>query len=169
MAFDETISTNYLTVLDTANYPYPTALLSGPCVTGGGTNTQIWMADANTNGLSKGVVRWDVTADGAVAAGDTGAVVVGISPSGLDLSAYDVAVDASSNIYVIQCLDGYRDPSDFHQMPRLFRLPALRRPAGSRHQLERRLLGLFSGKRRRRRRGPDRPMGCRRGGRLWQP
>ncbi len=28
-AFDETISTNYLTVFDTANYPYPSALLSG--------------------------------------------------------------------------------------------------------------------------------------------
>jgi hypothetical protein len=123
MAFDETISTNYLTVLDMANYPYPTALLSGPFVTGGGTDAQIWMADANTNGLSKGVVRWDVTADGAVAAGDTGTVVVGISPSGLDLSAYDVAVDASSNIYVIQCLDGFRNPSDFHRMPRLFAFP----------------------------------------------
>ncbi len=123
IAFDETISTTYVTVLDISNYPYPSALLSGPFVTGGGLNTQVWMADANTNGLSKGVVRWDVTADGTVAAGDTGAVAVKISPSGLDLSAYDVAVDALSNIYVVQCLDGFCDPSDFHQMPRLFAFP----------------------------------------------
>ncbi|MGA2539988.1 MAG: hypothetical protein ABSG78_00350 [Verrucomicrobiota bacterium] len=123
MAFDEVISTNYLTVLNSGNYPYPTALLSGPCVTGGGTNTQIWMADANTNGLSVGVVRWDVTAAGTLAANDTGTVVVGISSNGLTLSAYDVSVDAGSNIYVIQCLDGFRDPGDFYHMPRLFCFP----------------------------------------------
>ncbi len=121
MAFDETISTNYVAVLDTANYPYPTAQLSGPFVTGGGTNTQIWMADANTNGLSVGVVRWDATPFSGV--GPTDTVIVPINPSGLDLSAYDVAVDASSNIYVIQCLDGFTYPSDFHQMPRLFAFP----------------------------------------------
>jgi len=120
-AFDETISTNYLTVLDMANYPYPTALLSGPFVTGGGSATQLWMADANTNGFSVGVVRWDVIPSSGV--GATATVVVGISPSGLDLCAYDVAVDAASNIYVVQCLDGFRDPADYHQMPRLFAFP----------------------------------------------
>jgi hypothetical protein len=123
IAFDETISTNYVTVLDTCNYPYPSALLSGPFVTGGGLNKQVWMADANINGSSEGVVRWNVTADGVVAAGDTGAVVVGISPTGLDLSAYDVAVDGSSNIYVIQCLDGFLNPSNYYQLPRLFAFP----------------------------------------------
>jgi flagellar hook capping protein FlgD len=123
MAFDEVLSTNYLTVLDSGNYPYPTEQLSGPFVTGGGTNTQVWMADANTNGLSVGVVRWNVTAAGTLAANDTGAVVVGISSNGLPLNAYDVSVDAGSNIYVIQCLDGFRYPGAFYDMPRLFCFP----------------------------------------------
>ena len=120
LAFDEVISTNYLTVLDSGNYPYPAEQFSGPCVTGGGADTQLWMADANTNGSSVGVVRWDVTANGAVAANDTGTVVVGISPNGLNLCAYDVAVDAGSNIYVIQCLDGFCDPVYYHHAARLF-------------------------------------------------
>ena len=59
LAFDEVISTNYLTVLDSDNYPYSSVQLSGPCVTGGGASTRIWMADANTNGRSVGVLRWD--------------------------------------------------------------------------------------------------------------
>ena len=50
------------------------------------------MADANTNGSSVGVVRWDVIPFSGV--GATGTVVVGISPYGLNLCAYDVAVDA---------------------------------------------------------------------------
>ncbi len=123
LAFDEVLSTNYLTALNSGNYPNSSALLSGPCVTGGGAKTQIWMADANTNGPSAGVVRWDVTADGAVAASDTGTVVVGISNTGLNLCAYGVSVDASGTIYAIQCLDGFRDPGDFYQMPRLFCFP----------------------------------------------
>jgi hypothetical protein len=123
MAFDEVISTNYLTVLDAGNYPYPNEQLSGPCVTGGGAGTQIWMADANTNGSSDGVLRYDVSANGAVAATDTGTVVVGISPTGLPLCAYDVAVDAASNIYVIQCLDGVVDPVDYAAIPRVFCFP----------------------------------------------
>jgi len=32
-------------------------------------------------------------------------------------------VDAGSNIYVIQCLDGFRDPADFSHTPRLFCFP----------------------------------------------
>ena len=122
LAFDEVISTNYLTVLDSDNYPYPGEQLSGPCVTGGGANTQIWMADANTNGWSKGVVRYDVTAGGTLAADDTGTVVVGISSNGLNLCAYDVAVDNTSNIYVIQLLDGYQDTNNY-SMPRVFCFP----------------------------------------------
>ena len=57
LAFDEVISTNYLTVLDSGNYPNPNVELSGPCVTGGGAGAQMWMADANTNGSSDGVLR----------------------------------------------------------------------------------------------------------------
>jgi hypothetical protein len=122
LAFDEVISTNYLTALDSDNYPYPNEQLSGPCVTGGAAGTKLWMADANTNGSSVGVLRYDVTASGAVADFDPGAVMVGISPASLPLCAYDVAVDAGSNIYVIQCLDGYMNPGYF-SMPRLFCFP----------------------------------------------
>jgi hypothetical protein len=123
LGFDEVVSTNYWTVLDADNYPYLNEQLSGPCVTGGGPGTQVWMADANTNGLSVGVLRYNVTAGGAVADFDTGTVVVGIAPPfGLTLCAYDVAVDAASNIYVIQCLDGFLDP-DYYSVPRVFCFP----------------------------------------------
>ena len=63
-----------------------------------------------------------------MADGDTGTVVVGINSAGLNLCAYDVAVDASSNIYVIQCLDGVRDPANY-SMPRLFCFPPYTNPA----------------------------------------
>ena len=125
LAFDEVISANYLTALNSGNYPSedPTPFLSGPFVTGGGTNTRLWMADANTDGNSVGVLRYDVSANGAVADNDSGTVVVGISPTGLTLCAYDAAVDASSNIYVIQSLDGFADPGDYFSTPRLFCFP----------------------------------------------
>jgi hypothetical protein len=122
LAFDEMISTNYLTVLDANNYMFPNEQLSGPCVTGGGAGTQIWMADDSTGGNSAGVVRYDVAADGAVAPGDTGTQVVGISSTGLSTNAYDVSVDAIGNIYVIQSLDGVDNP-DVAWMPRVFCFP----------------------------------------------
>ena len=118
LAFDEVLSTNYRTVLDSGNYSY--GLLSGPCVTGGDPGTQIWMA--NYGSPSAGVVRWDVTTNGAVAANDPGAVVVGISADGLNLCPWDVSVDAAGNIYVIQCLDGYAD-TNYYSMPRVFCFP----------------------------------------------
>jgi hypothetical protein len=125
LAFDEVISTNYLTVLDSDNYPIQdlNVQFSGPCVTGVGAGTQIWMADANVNGSSVGVVRYNVTANGAVADDDPGTVVVGISPTGLNLGAHNVAVDASSNIYVIQSLDGFLNPGDYYSMPRVLCFP----------------------------------------------
>jgi hypothetical protein len=125
LAFDEVVSTNYRSVLDSDNYPSqdPAPFLSGPFVTGGGTNTQLWMSDDTFNGYSVGVLRYDLTANGAVADNDTGTVVVGISPTGLTLCAYDAAVDASSNIYVIQSLDGFLYPGDYFSTPRLFCFP----------------------------------------------
>jgi hypothetical protein len=117
LAFDETLSTNYITALDSGNYPY--GLLSGPWVTGGGSETQIWMANYDSD--SVGVVRWDVT-NKVVAATDPGTVVVGISPSGVNLSPWDVSVDAAGNLYVIQCLDGYSEPA-YYSMPRVLCFP----------------------------------------------
>ena len=116
LAFDQVISANHppVTVLDSE--------FSGPCVTGGGANTQLWMADAAFLASSdEGVVRWDVT-NGTVAADDPGTVVVGISANGVNLRAWEAAVDAGGNIYVIQCLDGHYD-SSYSPMPRLFCFP----------------------------------------------
>ena len=115
LAFDEVISTNFppVTVLASG--------FSGPCVTGGGANTQLWMADADFSGSSEGVVRWDVT-NGTVAANDPGTVVVDISTNGVNLCPWEAAVDAGSNIYVIQCLDGYYNPL-YASMPRLLCFP----------------------------------------------
>ncbi len=122
LGFDECIS-NYSFVLDADNYPNPMVLLSGPWVTGSGTNTQIWMADDHTNNSqSVGIVRWNLTNDTTVT-NDTGATVVGISPSGLNLGPYDVSVDTNGNIYTIQSLDGVDDPSKA-SFPRVFRYPA---------------------------------------------
>jgi len=121
LGFDECIS-NYTTVLDSYNYPNPMVLLSGPCVTGLGSNTQIWMADDHTNNnQSAGIVRWNLTND-QVADFDTGTNVVGISPGGLNLGPYDVSVDTNGNIYTIQSLDGVDEPGEF-LVPRVFRFP----------------------------------------------
>ena len=113
LAFDQVICSNYLTVLDSDNYSYSGQLLSGPWVAGGGAGTRIWMADVNWGGGSEGVVQWDVAAGGVLAPNDMGTVVVGISPSGLNVCPWDVSVDASGNFYVIQCLDGVADPEYF--------------------------------------------------------
>jgi hypothetical protein len=122
LAFDEVISTNYLTVLGSGNYSYSGQLLSGPCVVGGGAATRLWMADVNWNGGSVGVVQWDLAAGGVLAPADTGTVVVGISPSALNVCPWDVSVDASGNMYVIQCLDGVLYP-EYYNTNRVFCFP----------------------------------------------
>jgi hypothetical protein len=107
VSFDQVLSTNCLPVLTPENYPYPTILLSGPCVLGAGLNTQILMADINVasaDGL--GVLRWYLTSDGEAATNDTGTVIIATG-GGSDLNAapYDTAVDTNGNIYVIQRID----------------------------------------------------------------
>ena len=73
--FDQTIDPNTrLEVVAPGNYPYyapefyPNSSpdLSGLCVTGTGTNKEIWMSDANYY-TSAGIVRWQITGDGTVA------------------------------------------------------------------------------------------------------
>jgi hypothetical protein len=123
LAFDEVISTNYLTVLGSGNYSYSGQLLSGPCVVGGGPGTRIWMSDVNWSGGSVGVVQWGLAAGGVLAPTDTGTVVVGISPSGVNVCPWDMSVDAGGNIYVIQCLDGVLYPDEYYSMNRLFCFP----------------------------------------------
>jgi hypothetical protein len=80
--FDQTISTNQiLEVLGMYNYPTnldPYPQLSGVCVTGTGTNKEIWMPDYNPNG-SAGILRWEITSSGTVATNDTGVVIVPVT------------------------------------------------------------------------------------------
>jgi hypothetical protein len=128
LAFDEIMSTNYLTVLDTNNYSYPGELLSGPWVTGAGSNTILLMADANTNplvGVSAGVIEWAITNNGALGSNDLGASLVGISTNtnSLTIAPWDACMDSESNIYTIQSLDGVTYPSYADTM-RVFCFPA---------------------------------------------
>jgi hypothetical protein len=104
LAFDQEISPDYTTILDDDNWPNDGfADLSGPYVTGSGTNTQIWMADVSTNfGGSTGIVGFNVDSNGVVADGDTGFVAVATTNSDLDMAPYDVALDRLGNFYTIQ-------------------------------------------------------------------
>src|SRR5882724_3560 len=77
LSFDELLSTNSLrVVLTTNNFPSGVNTnLSGPFVTGTGTNMQVWIADTNYPG-SVGIRRWLVGANGAVATNDLGTTIV---------------------------------------------------------------------------------------------
>ena len=124
LAFDQVVSTSYLTVLrgDADNNPNGQANMSGPAVTGTGTGTQIWMADINytTPVAGTGITRWNVTGDGTCAANDTGTQIVkALFPSDLNIYPYYVAVDSSGRIYAIQ----FR-VNDGDTAPRVLRFPA---------------------------------------------
>jgi len=77
LSFDEALSTNSLRVVLTTNN-FPSAVhnnLSGPFVTGSGTNMQVWIADTNYPG-SAGIRRWQVGTNGRVATNDLGTTIV---------------------------------------------------------------------------------------------
>jgi len=120
-AFDQLVSSNtYTSVLRGDNNPNGFANMSGPAITGTGTNTQIWMADiddVNTDG--RGVLRWTVSADGTLAPNDLGATVVALDAANLNLYPYDIAIDKSNQIYAIQYTTNNADAS-----PRVLRFPA---------------------------------------------
>ena len=134
IAFDQLISTNYQIILSTNNWPISGvdtntdttnyANLSGPFITGSGTNTQIWMADISFNPNpeimhSVGIRRWGVTNNGAVAPDDWGTTIIQAGfGSDLNLYPYDVCVDKNGKIYVAQ----YRaNPTD--TASKVFRFP----------------------------------------------
>jgi flagellar hook capping protein FlgD len=77
LSFDEALSTNSLrVVLATNNFPSAVRTnLSGPVVTGSGTNMQVWIADTNYPG-SVGIRRWQIGTNGTVATNDLGATIV---------------------------------------------------------------------------------------------
>jgi hypothetical protein len=103
LSFDQKISSNSLqVVLSTNNYPNGSVHLSGPFITGAGTNTQVWMADTNYSG-GVGIRRWNVITNGALATNDLGTTIVAAIPgSDLSLAPFDVAVDWSNRIFTIQ-------------------------------------------------------------------
>src|SRR5207244_6474683 len=71
------LSTNSLRVVLTTNN-FPSAVhtnLSGPFVTGSGTNMQVWIADTDSPG-SLGIRRWQLGTNGTVATNDLGTTVV---------------------------------------------------------------------------------------------
>ena len=118
ISLDELLSTNSLkVVLRDDNWPEISANLSGPFITSNGTNLQIWMADAVNNGA--GIRRWDIGTNGIIATNDTGTTIVQAG-AGSDLSAFpfDVALDASNNIYTVQRTIVANDPAN-----RVFRFP----------------------------------------------
>jgi hypothetical protein len=98
MSWDQEITTNSMLNVMT-DYNNPGGNLGGFTVTGTGANRQLWMADNTTGGY--GLIRWDMQADGTLAAGDQGSQVMQVgSATGLDDSAFDVAVDRNGKIYV---------------------------------------------------------------------
>lgn len=107
--FDQTIApNNYLKVLRADNYPSsdPTPDLSGVCVTGSGTNKQIWMPDENSLNGSAGILRWQITSDGTVASNDTGLVIAPVTAaSPMSLAPYDISIDSAGFIYAIQSVN----------------------------------------------------------------
>lgn len=105
-------------VLRSDNRP-GSANLSGPFITVTGTNTQVWMADTNSAG-SVGIRRWTVAPDGTLVTNDLGLTVVEASAnSHLSVAPYDVAVDLSNRVYVIQ----FRNTND-DLAHRVLRFPA---------------------------------------------
>ncbi len=118
LSFDQTISpASRRIVLNTNNYPTPNSILSGPFISGSGTNAQVWMADTTVGGM--GIRRWQIGTNGVVATNDLGTTIVQSgSASDLNLAPYDVAVDRSNAIYTIQ-----QRLSDSDAAYRVFRFP----------------------------------------------
>jgi hypothetical protein len=111
LSFDQTLSAaSRQHVLRDDNWPSPAVNLSGPSITGSGTNTEVWMADITQGGV--GIRRWSVSTNGVIATNDVGTTAV---PSGgnSDLNVYplDVAVDRSNAIYTIQWRTTPGDPA----------------------------------------------------------
>jgi hypothetical protein len=113
LRFDQNLSSGSRALfLRPDNATNSTAGLRSPFITGAGTNTQIWMADANNPG-SAGIRRWTAAGNGLIATNDLGLTVVRAgSGSDLNLAASDAALDRSNRIYAIQSRENSGDPAD---------------------------------------------------------
>jgi len=115
VSFDQAITSNNPFVLRPDNYPSPRISLSGPCVRGAGTNTQIYMADVIPVALGGlGIICWTLGSGGVTESNDTGTVVVTeTNNSDLSYAPYAVSVDTNGEIYTIQRVwDQTNDISD---------------------------------------------------------
>ena len=119
--WDPTMSTNSeLAALRPDNWPNLNVKLSGPAISGEGTNAALWMADTVYPGSPQtglGILRYLLAADGACATNDVGKTAVAVGGSLTD-NPQDVAVDAAGNIYTIQSRTELSDPEN-----RVFRFP----------------------------------------------
>ncbi len=122
LRFDQTLATNSQTlILRPDNWPTSNSAvkLTGLFISGTGTATQVWMADASVPGV--GIRRWDVTGDGTLATNDIGTTIVQAGGgSDLNLAPHDVAVDINNQIYTIQMVT---TPGDMTS-DRVFKFPA---------------------------------------------
>jgi len=113
--WDAAISTNTQTpVLRPDNWPNLNVSLSGPALSTAGTNTFLWMADANLAGgltIGTGILRYTLLPNGTCATNDTGITAVAIGGS-LTGNPVDVAVDGAGNIYTIQDIAEPGDPNN---------------------------------------------------------
>lgn len=102
LSWDQQITTNsMLRVLrdDPGDNNNPAGnLLSGFCITGTGTNQQLWMA--NDYGGAHGIYRWNVQPNGTLATNDPGTNVVDVGGS-MTESCFDVDVDKNARIYAL--------------------------------------------------------------------
>jgi hypothetical protein len=128
VAWDPTVSTNTeLLALRPDNWTNLSVTLSGPAISGRGTNQALWMADANQNSSTQTgvwILRYSLLSDGTCAPGDKGTVAVALGGS-LTGNPVDVALDSAGNIYTIQCNFDVGDTNN-----RVFRFPPFN-PAGS--------------------------------------
>jgi hypothetical protein len=114
LSFDQNVST-YNIVLSSVNWPAPVytefADFRGPYLTGYATNRMLWMSDINSN-RSSGIIQWPIAADGKVPQDNVGKQIIAAGP-GTDLvfAPWDMAVDASGNIFTIQRVPESTDPT----------------------------------------------------------
>jgi hypothetical protein len=118
--WDATVSTNSeLPILRPDNWADLNVSLSGPALSGSGTNTALWMADATFSSLQTGlgILRYQLLPSGVCATNDAGTIAVAVGGS-LTGNPVDVALDPAGNIYTIQANADPGDPSN-----RVFRFP----------------------------------------------
>jgi hypothetical protein len=113
--WDATISGSTQTpVLRPDNWPNPKVTLSGPALSSAGTNSFLWMADANLAGgltIGTGILRYTLLPNGTCATNDTGTIAVAVGGS-LTGNPVDVTVDGAGNIYTIQDIAEPGDPNN---------------------------------------------------------